>query len=66
MKKAIGISTAVLVVTLAYLFRYDVDASATANNRPIAYVLDRWTGNMTVCVYKKCSDVEDRDQTSSN
>ena len=52
MKKLAVIVALVLFVLVAWLFRYNVSTGVE-----IAYVLDRWTGKMVVCVTDKCVPV---------
>ena len=52
MKKLIVIMALVLFVLVAWLFRYNVSSGAE-----VAYVLDRWTGKMVMCVADRCLSV---------
>lgn len=52
MSKPLGIGAAVIVVILAWMFRFDVNTTSKGS----AWVLDRWTGGVTSCYGRKCVD----------
>jgi hypothetical protein len=49
---------AIIAAIFSWTHRYDIHAVSHGENWPIAFVLDRFTGEITACVGTACHKVE--------